>query len=75
MGPNDARRVDVWAICKFFSFFFHVFLILTNLLYYIKALSMTERLGMGDGDDNGPKRRVVRLLSHRYVLFVSFYTN
>ena len=37
MGPNDARII-VWAVSKFFIIFFHVLLILTILLIFLRAL-------------------------------------
>ena len=36
MGPNDARSV-VWAVSKFFIIFFHVLLILTILLIFLRV--------------------------------------
>ena len=36
MGPNDARII-VWAVSKFFIIFFHVLLILTILLIFLRV--------------------------------------
>ena len=51
------KRTQMTCLASFgvFFIFFRAFLILTNVLYYIKALLMTERVGMGDDDLNWPK--------------------
>ena len=68
-GPNDASGV-VWATGMYFLFYNRVLLILTNFFTLSRLYlphNNTGKVGLCCGDQNGPKRRQMRRLGHRYV--------
>ena len=70
-GPNDMSDVSFGPkVC--FHFFFVFLLILTNffcLFRFYSCYKWTGRVGLAGDEKNGPKRRVLHCLGHRYVFF------
>jgi hypothetical protein len=61
-----------------FLFSFFKFLLMFYIVFSVYlCFEMTDRVGMGGGDLNGPKRRETRRLGHMYVFLLLFliYTN